>query len=125
MTLAVDADEDFVEKPVIARSSLAAAQGLGVGAAELETPLPDRLVADRDSTLGQEVLNVPEAQAETMVEPHGMGDDLTRVSIASVRIRRFHLQIMVGGFDPRQLDSALLVAPRPTDSRWREPSQAS
>ncbi len=51
-TLAVDADEDFVEEPRITWPSLAATQGSSVGAPKLETPLPDRLVADRDFTLG-------------------------------------------------------------------------
>ena len=76
MTLAVDGDEDFVEEPRIAWPFLAAAQGSSVGAPELETPLPDRLVTDDDATFGEEILGIPEAEAEPMVEPDGVSDDL-------------------------------------------------
>ena len=107
MTLAVDGDEDFVEEPRIAWPSLAAAQGSSVGAPELETPLPDRLVTDDDATFGEEILGIPEAEAEPMVEPDGVSDDLARVAIASVRIGRLHLQIIFAGSAPRQLDNAM------------------
>ena len=81
-TLAVDSDEYFVEEPRIAWPSLPLAQGSSIGASELETPLPDRLVADSDSTLGQEIFDIPEAQAETVIQPHGVGDDLTGITVA-------------------------------------------
>ncbi len=48
-----------------------------------------------DSALCQEILNVPETQAEPMVEPHGVGDDLAGITMATVGIPgRFHPQIM-------------------------------
>jgi hypothetical protein len=62
-------------------------------------------VADDDAAPVEEILNVPEAETEPMVEPGRVGDHLARVAVTSVRIRRLHPQIIFAGSDARQLDS--------------------
>ena len=52
--------------------------------AEVGAPLPDRLVADDDATLGEQLLNVAEADVKTEVQPYGMSDDLGREALASI-----------------------------------------
>ncbi len=38
--------------------------------------LSDRLVADAEASLGEQILNVAKAQVETKIQPHGVSDDL-------------------------------------------------
>ena len=58
---AVERHEEFVEVP---RAKLPAPtpESSSVGPPERSTPLPDRLVGDRDATLGEEVFDIPETQ---------------------------------------------------------------
>ena len=86
--LSANGDEDFVEEPGVARTAWAATQGSGVRLAELETPLPDRLVADDDAALSQEIFDIPKTEAKAVIELHGVGDDLPRIAVAGIGIRR-------------------------------------
>ena len=86
--LSVDRDENFVEEPGVARTALAPTQGSGVRPAELETPLPDRLVADNDAALSQEIFHIPKTEARAVIEPHGVSDELPRIAVAGIGIRR-------------------------------------
>ena len=82
--------------------ALAATQGSGVRLAKLETTLPDRLVADDDAALSQGIFDIPKTEARAVIQPHGMGDDLARITIGSVGISgALHPQIM-----PRHPDSS-------------------
>src|SRR5271155_5982067 len=51
---------------------------------KFENPATDRFVADQQSALSQEILDVPIAQCEAEVEPDGMPDDIRRKSMAGV-----------------------------------------
>ena len=51
---------------------------MGVMGSELVAPEADRLVGDENATPGQDVLDVPVAQTEAVVEPDRMLDDLGR-----------------------------------------------
>ncbi len=52
--------------------------------AELSTPLPDALVGDNDPPFCQEIFDISEAQAEAVVQPNGMADDLRREPVSAV-----------------------------------------
>jgi hypothetical protein len=41
-------------------------------------------MADDDAALGEQILNVAEAEVETKIQPHGVRDDLGRKAIAMV-----------------------------------------
>jgi hypothetical protein len=84
LLLAVDAKEDFIQVPVVAQPSLSSLQFPSIAGTELLTPLPDRLIRHDDSALGKKILDIPEAQAEAMVSPDRIADDLGRESIAGV-----------------------------------------
>src|ERR671938_2062935 len=86
--LAADADEDLVQVPLVARTRSPPAQLVGEGLAELETPAADALVGDDHAALGQDQLHVAQAQAEDVVQPVGMGDDLSRKAVTVVRVGR-------------------------------------
>ncbi len=42
---------------------------------EPQTPLPNRLIRYGDTPFGEEIFDIPETQAETVVEPDGVTDD--------------------------------------------------
>jgi hypothetical protein len=58
MQLAADADEHFVQVPLVARLGPAPLQGVGEQPAEAQAPLADALVADHDPARGQDQLDV-------------------------------------------------------------------
>jgi hypothetical protein len=51
---------------------------------EFEHPSTDRLIADHQSALSQEILDIPIAQREPEVEPDSMSDDVGRKSVAGI-----------------------------------------
>ena len=51
---------------------------------ELENPTTHSLVADFEAALGQQILDVSEAQREAAIEPYGVLDDLGRESVATI-----------------------------------------
>jgi len=51
---------------------------------KLLTPLPNRFICDGAPTFGEEFFDFTEAEAEPMVEPHGVADDFRRETMALV-----------------------------------------
>ena len=51
---------------------------------KLQAPEPNCLVGDRDATLGEQILDITEAEREPMVEADSMADNLGRKSVTSV-----------------------------------------
>ena len=76
LALTVDRDEDFVQKPRIAESALSALQPPGVVGAELPAPLPNAFVRHDDASRCQQIFDIAEAQAVSVVQPHGVADDV-------------------------------------------------
>ena len=73
-----------------ARSWPAASQAVGEAGRELLTPASHGLVGDDDATLGQDQLDIPQAEAEDMVEPDGVADDLGRKPMTVIRVGWCH-----------------------------------
>ena len=84
VSLALDADEDLVQEPDVSESTLPPVKPPSVVQAELPTPESDRLVRDGDTSLRQEILDVAEAQAEAVIEPHGVADDLDWETVSAI-----------------------------------------
>ena len=76
--LSVDWNEDFVQVPNIAEAALTPLQFSGIVGTEGLTPASDGFIRDDDSEFGEKILDVSEAQAETMVYPDGIADDFRR-----------------------------------------------
>jgi hypothetical protein len=74
---ALDPNKDFVHVPLVAGPWPATAQAVGETRAELLAPASHRLVGDDDTTFRQDQLDIPQAEAEHVVQPHGMADDLS------------------------------------------------
>jgi hypothetical protein len=51
---------------------------------QLLTPESDRFIRDHDSPFGEKILDISEAQAETMVNPDGIADDFWRETMTVI-----------------------------------------
>ena len=83
--LTSDGDEEPIDMPGVAESALFPTQSAGVGRSEFLTPVSDRFIGDKDSSLGEQVFYVSKAQGEPMVQPNGVTDDFRRKAVASIK----------------------------------------
>ncbi len=91
LTPTLDRDEDLVQVPSITEATLPTLQASRVLRTKLEAPKPDRLVRNCDAAVRQQILNVPEAHTESMIQPYGVADDFCWNSISMVARRvAFH-----------------------------------
>ena len=60
-----------------------AAKFLGEQRAELQHPSSDRLVGEVQPALGEQILDIAEAQGEAKVQPHRVSDDVRGELVAS------------------------------------------
>ena len=88
MPSTLDVYEEFVEVPRIAQTILSTPQLASIVRTEFPTPLPNRLVGDNDPALCQKIFDIAEAQAEPMIEPDGMADDLDRKTVSTCSLAR-------------------------------------
>src|ERR1700722_11901747 len=79
---ALDPDEDFVHVPLVPWPRPAAAQAVGETRTEFLAPALHRLVGDDNGALSQEQLNIPQAEAEQMVQPDSVADGLDGEPVA-------------------------------------------
>jgi hypothetical protein len=80
-----DLQLQLVHMPLVSWSRPAPTKLLSVGRAELPTPQANRLVADADAALSQQLLHVTMAQVEPVVQPDGVADDLHGKAMAAVQ----------------------------------------
>ncbi len=79
-----DSHKEFIHVPRIAQPTLLPLEGAGVLGTELPTPLSDGFVGDHNPPLCQEIFDITEAQAEAVVEPDGVADDLRGKSVSMI-----------------------------------------
>ncbi len=90
--LTSDSDKEFIDVPNVTEPSLLPSQISSIGRTELQTPIPNSLVGDKDSSLREQVFYVSKAQGEPMVEPDSVTDYFRRKAVAS--IKSFHPPIV-------------------------------
>ena len=83
---AIDGRIDLIEVPPVARSGTPAAQLVGVGLPALAAPLADGLIRDDHSTFEEELFDIALAQAEAVVQPDTMADDLGRKLMVFIQV---------------------------------------
>ena len=76
--------EDQAAATAASESTLSSRQPPSVVGAELPAPLPYGFVRHDDSSFGKQILNIPEAHAVSVVDPHGVADDLRRKTMSQV-----------------------------------------
>ena len=80
----LDRDEHLVEMPSVSHPTAPAPQLPGVDRTEPLAPLPNRLVGDRYASLREEIFSIAEAEAESIVEPDRVADDVRWESISVI-----------------------------------------
>jgi hypothetical protein len=83
---ALDPDEHLIEVPLVSWPRPAAPQAIGEIRAEFLAPPSHRLVGDDNASFSQDQFNISQAEAEHMVQPHDMADDLRREPMTIVRV---------------------------------------
>jgi hypothetical protein len=83
---AADGQKHLIQVPLVARPGPAASELMGIRLSEFPAPLPDRLVGDDDSAGEQQLFNVSVAEAEAVVQPDAMADDLGRNPMVCVQV---------------------------------------
>jgi hypothetical protein len=82
--LTPDVHEEFIQVPRIAQATLSPPEPTRIFGIELPTPLLDGFVGNQDLSLCQEIFDITEAQAEAVIEPDGVADDLRGKSVSVV-----------------------------------------
>ena len=91
LPFAIDRHEHFVQKPCISEATLSSSETPDIFETEPSAPPADRFVGHYDSSFGKKILNIPEAEAEFVVEPDGMTDDFAWVTVPVIEgSRGFH-----------------------------------
>ena len=91
MLHALDPDEHLIHVPLVPWSWSAASQAICEGLAKLLAPPTNGLIRDDNATFSQKQLDIPKADAEHVVQPDSVADDLGGKAVAVVRIGRgFH-----------------------------------
>ena len=83
---ALDTDEDLIHVPLVAGSWPTPAQSVGKTRCKFLAPAPHRLVGDEDTAFRQDQLDIPETEAEHVVQPDGVADDLSCEPMAIVGV---------------------------------------
>ena len=84
--LALDPNEHFIEFTICRRPGSPPPHLIGKARTQLQTPLPDALIRDNDTSFSQQQFNVPKAQAEYVVQSDRVADQLGREAVAIVRV---------------------------------------
>ena len=96
MLFALDPNEDLIDEESVSVSLVPPSKSLGVFGPKLDPPQSDRLVADRDPTLGHEIREIVAAQIEAMIEPDCVLDYLRQEAVTFVnRCELVHSTIVV------------------------------
>ena len=82
---APDADEHLVEASGVSRLRLAPAQPPGKVGAELQAPVPDTFVGHHDAAFRRDQLDVAQAEAEDVIQPDRVADNLRRKPMPGIR----------------------------------------
>jgi hypothetical protein len=80
---AADQHRHLVQVPLRGRSMTSAAKFPGEQRAELQHLSSDRLVGEVQPALGEQILDIAEAQGEAKVQPHRVSDDVRGELVAS------------------------------------------
>ena len=82
--------------PFVPWSRTTAAQAFGEALAKFLAPASNGLIGSDNAPFGQDQLDIPRAEAEHMVQPDGVTDDLGGKAVAVMRVgRRLHAVSLV------------------------------
>jgi hypothetical protein len=82
--LALDRQKHLIPVPFIAGPRTATMELSGIVLAKLAPPFADGFIRDDHAAFKQQFFDIPEAQAETKVEPDGVANDLDRKAVVLI-----------------------------------------
>lgn len=88
--LTLDADENLIQMPLVTRPRSPATKAVRKAGAEFQTPSTDALTGDDDATFSQQQLHVPLTDAELVITPHRVNDELRWEVVTVMRVRLLH-----------------------------------
>jgi len=100
MLLALDPDEHLIKVPLVTGPRAASTQAVGEGVAEFLAPAPHRLIGDDNAPFSQKELNISQAEAEHVVHPDSVADNLGRKAVAIVRVGWGLHPVSLAGLQP-------------------------
>ena len=86
MLFAIDLHKDFIDEKGIAVASVFSLQPSSIYSTEFDTPKSNCFAADSDTSLREQILDIPVTEVETEVEPDGIRNDIWRESVAFISI---------------------------------------
>ena len=90
MLFPLNLNEHLINEEGVTISLMLPSQSLGIYRSKLITPKADSLITDLDAPLGHQVFDVAVTQVETMVQPHGILNDLGWESVALIHFGLCH-----------------------------------
>ncbi len=97
MELTSDLNEEFIDVPDIAEPPLPPLQISRIGRTEFSTPVSDRFIGDKDSSLREQVFYVSKTQGEPVVQPSEVACRLgDLLEAGQAHLRGFHPSAIVG-----------------------------
>src|SRR5215475_4687291 len=87
MLCPVDCQKHLVQVPFIAWSGTTTSQLIRIVLPEGATPLPDGFIRHNNAAGEQEFFDISIAQAEAIIEPHAVADDVRRKAVVLVTVR--------------------------------------
>jgi len=84
LPLPLNCDKQFIKVPVVPQTALSSFEPPSIIRTKLLTPLTNGVMRDGDTTFGHQLLDLPEAETESMVLPVRMTDDFGWKAMASV-----------------------------------------
>jgi hypothetical protein len=77
--------EDLIDVEGIAVASVFSFQSSSVYSSEFDTPKSDCFSTDGDASFGEEVFDISMAEVEAIIEPDGVGNDVSRAKLEQVQ----------------------------------------
>jgi hypothetical protein len=88
MSLPLHRQKDRIQMPLVPRSRALAAELLSIGLPEFPAPIPHRFIGQDDATFRHELFDIPIAEAEAVIAPYAVADDLYREPMALIQVDR-------------------------------------
>ena len=98
LLLTVNPDEQFVQIPSVPETTLLFLETPSKVGSEFPAPSPDGFIGNNNPAFGEEIFDITEAQAETVIDPDGVADDFRWETVSVVtRLGAIHGSQSVSG----------------------------
>ena len=98
LLMTVNSDEKLIQVPSIPETTLLLLETPSKVGSEFPAPSPDGFIGNNNPAFGEEIFDITEAQAETVIDPHGVADDFRWKTVSVVtRLGAIHGSQSVSG----------------------------